>query len=82
MADGERQSPPDNPHRSFSVSDFSVRDIPFALLACVIVSAICVVLGLVVESLSSFWQGFFFGIAVAIAAVRGLSLVLRRKDKH
>jgi hypothetical protein len=82
MADTDDQLPPDKPHRSFVVTDFSVRDIPLALLAYVIISAVCVVFGLAVESLTSFWQGFVFGIAVALAAVGVLSLILRKKDKQ
>jgi hypothetical protein len=77
MIDSENKHPPVKPDRSFMISDFSVRDIPLALLTYVIISAICVVLGLAVESLGSFWQGVLFGIAVAVAAVGGLSLIQR-----
>lgn len=80
MADSENQHLPDKPQRSFVVGDFSVRDIPFAVLAYVIISAICIVLGLAVEFLTSFWRGFAFGIAVALVAVGGLSLLLRKKE--
>ena len=81
MDDSEKQNPQEQTQRSFVVSDFSARDIPFAVLAYVIISAICIVLGLAVESLTSFWRGFAFGIAVALVAVGGLSLLLRKKDK-
>ena len=80
MEDNEIQPLPDRKHRSFVISDFSVRDIPVALLAFAMISIASVVLGLAVESLPSFWRGFLFGIAVALAAVVGVSLLLR-KDK-
>ena len=41
----ENQHTTDEPHRSFVVSDFSVRDIPIALLTYVIICVVCVVLG-------------------------------------
>lgn len=81
MTESDKQHTTNKAHRSFVVSDFSVRDIPFAVLVYVIISAICIVLGLAVESLTSFWQGFVFGIAVALVAVGGLSLLLRRNVK-
>ena len=82
MTDSNKQHPPDSNHRSFVVTDFSVGEIPGALVVYAIVSAVCIVLGLAVESLTSFWQGFVFGIAVAMATVAGLSLFPRKKDKQ
>ena len=82
MADTDNQHAPDEPHRSFVVTDFSMREIPGALVAYGLLSAVCVVLGLAVESLTSFWQGFVYGIAVALAAVGVLSVLLRKKDKQ
>lgn len=81
MDDSEKQNPHERARRSFVVSDFSVRDIPFAVLAFFIISAICIVLGLAVESLTFFWRGFVVGIAVALVAVGGLSLLFRKKEK-
>ena len=81
MTDSDKQQTTNEPHRSFVVSDFSMRDIPVALLAYGIISVASVVMGLAVESLTSFWRGFSFGIAAAMAAVSGLSLLLRKKDK-
>jgi hypothetical protein len=82
MADNDNQDAENEPQRSFVVTDFSVRDIPVAVVAYVIISAACVALGLAVESLGSFWRGFLFGIAVAMAAVVGLSqIVSARCDK-
>lgn len=78
MDDSEKQNPHERTQRSFVVSDFSLREIPFAVLAFFIISAACVVLGLAVESLTSFWRGVVFGIAVALVVVGGLSQLLRR----
>jgi hypothetical protein len=75
----ENQHTPDEPHRSFVVTDFSVREIPGALVTYGLVSAVCIVFGLAVESLTSFWQGFVLRIAFAMAAVAGLSLLPKRK---
>ncbi|MDA0920336.1 MAG: hypothetical protein O2983_11955 [Planctomycetota bacterium] len=69
MEDNESQPLPDRKHRSFVVSDFSVRDIPFALLAFIIISVASVVLGLVVESLSPFLRGYCWGIVTTILAL-------------
>ncbi len=55
MTNSDKQQTIDEPHRSFVPSDFSMRDIPFMLLAFIIISVASVVLGLFVESLSSFW---------------------------
>jgi len=82
MTDTDKHHAPDEPHRSFVVTDFSVREIPGALVAYGLVSAACIVLGLAVESLTTFWQGFVFGIAVAMASFVGLSLVQKIKEKH
>lgn len=82
MADSEKRNCPDKPHRSFLISDFSVRDIPVALLAYVIISAASIALGLAVESLPSFWRGLLFGIAVAMIAVVGLSQLQNTKREN
>ena len=76
MTDSDKQQTTNKPHRSFVVSDFSMRDIPVALLAYGIISVASVVMGLAVESLPSFWRGFLFGIAAAMAGVIGLSQIL------
>ena len=76
MTDSDKQQTTNEPHRSFVVSDFSMRDIPVALQAYGTISVASVVMGLVVESLTSFWRGFLFGIAAAMAGVIGLSQIL------
>ncbi len=76
MTDSDNNEIPDQRHRSFQVSDFSVRDIPFALLAFIIICAASVVLGLFVESLSSFWRGYLWGIVTTILALAILRQIL------
>ena len=79
MTDRENKELPDQRHRSFVVSDFSMRDTPFTLLAFIIICAASVVLGLFVESLSSFWRGYLWGIATTILAMAILRQRLRTK---
>lgn len=79
MTDSENQHLPDKPQRSFVVSDFSVREIPFMLLAFIIISVVSVVLGLFVEALPSFWRGYMCGIFSTILAVAILRQVLSTK---
>lgn len=73
----------DTPHRSFLPSDFSLRDVPFTLLAFSVISVTSIVLGLVVESLSSFWRGYLWGIGTTIAAMAILWRISNTKpDKN
>ena len=76
MTDSDKQQTTDEPHRSFVVSDSSMRDIPFMLLAFSVISVASIVMGLAVESLTSFWRGVLFGIAAAMAGVIGLTQIL------
>ena len=77
MTDSENKELPDQRHRSFLVSDFSMRDIPFALLAFAIICVVSVILGLFVESLSSFWRGYLWGIVTTILAMEVLRQISR-----
>jgi len=79
MTDSDNKEIPDERHRSFQASVFSVRDIPFTLLAFIIICAASVVLGLFVESLSAFCRGYFWGIVTTILAVAILRQVLSTK---
>jgi hypothetical protein len=81
MTDSDKH-PPDSRHRSFVPSDFSRRQIPGFLLTFAAIAVVCVLLGMTVEFLTTFWQGFLFGIAAAMAVVVGMSLVLTKKDKQ
>ena len=81
MEDSESQPLPDRKHRSFVVSDFSMRDIPFTLLAFIIISLASVILGLLVESLSSFWRGYLWGIVTTILALAILRQISRTKPE-
>ncbi len=82
MTDRENKELPDQRHRWFVVSDFSMRDIPFTLLAFIIISVASVALGLVVESLSSFWRGYLWGIVTTILAMAILQQMLRTKPNE
>jgi hypothetical protein len=77
MTDGDNQEIPDQRHRSFVPSDFSMRDISFMLLVFIIISVVSVVLGLFVESLFSFWRGYLWGIVTTILAVAILRQMLK-----
>jgi hypothetical protein len=77
VTDSENKELPDQRHRSFLVSDFSMRDIPFALLAFAIICVVSVILGLFVESLSSFWRGYLWGIVTTILAMEILRQISR-----
>jgi predicted signal transduction protein with EAL and GGDEF domain len=74
--------PSDSRHHSFAPSDFSVREIPGLLLTYAAIAVVCILLGITVEFLTTFWQGFLFGIAVSMAVVVGMSLVLTKKHKQ
>jgi hypothetical protein len=63
----------DKPQRSFVVSDFSMRDMPIAIVAFLVISVCSVILGLFVESLPAFWRGVLFGIAVTLLSIVTLS---------
>ena len=69
----------DTPHRSFVPSDFSLRDIPLTLFAFGVIGVASIILGLVVESPSSFWRGCLWGIVTTILAVAILHQVLSTK---
>jgi hypothetical protein len=77
MTDSDKQQTTNGPHRSFVPSDFSIRDAPFMLLAFIIICVASVVLGLFVESLSSFWRGYLLGIVTTIFAMAILRQMLR-----
>jgi hypothetical protein len=82
MTDSNKRHPPDARQRSFVASDFSGREIPGFMLMYAAIAAVCILVGMTIESLTSFWQGFVFGIAVTMAAVVGLSLFLTERGRH
>jgi hypothetical protein len=69
VTDSDKQQTTNEPHRSFVPSDVSMRDVPFMLLAFIIICVASVVLGLFVESLSSFLRGYLWGIVTTILAL-------------
>ena len=66
-------------HRSFLLSDFSLRDVPAAIVVYVIVSAICVLAGLTVESVPPFWRGLLSGVGLGLCGGLILSILIHRK---
>ena len=63
-------------HRSFKPSDFSLKDIPGFLVAYVIISAICVLVGLTFQGLPLFWGGLLCGVGIGFL---GALMLLREK---
>lgn len=64
-------------HRSFVVSDFSLRDMPYFLVGYLVSCVICVLIGIAVETLPLFLRGLLCGIAVGLAVA--LALLSPRK---
>lgn len=52
-------------HRLFRISDFSLRDVPWAIAAYLIISLFSISLGIFLESLSEFWSGLLLGAGCA-----------------
>jgi hypothetical protein len=66
--------------RSFALSDFSLREVPGAIVAYVILSVICVLAGLTLESVPPSWRGLFSGMGLGLCiALILLTLLLRRQ---
>ncbi len=64
--------------RSFVPSDFSFRDTPYLLVAYLVASAICIGVGLAIESIPSFWRGLLAGVGLGF--VGALALLRRSKE--
>jgi hypothetical protein len=68
-------------HRSFLLGDFSLREAPGAIAVYVILSAICVLAGLTLESVPPFWRGLLGGIGLGFcSALILLTLLYRRQE--
>ena len=65
--------------RSFVPSDFSLRDIPGFLVAYVILSAICVLVGLAFQTLPPFWGGVLCGLGIGLLVAM---ILLRRSSRE
>jgi hypothetical protein len=52
--------------RSFKISDFSLRDAPWAIAAYLVISLLSIGLGVVLESLPEFWSGVLLGAGCAL----------------
>ena len=55
-------------HRSFRISDFSIRDVPWVVAAYLILSLSSIVLGVFLESLPKFWSGLLLGAGCGFLA--------------
>lgn len=53
-------------HRSFRISGISIRDVPWALAAYLVISVFSIGLGAFLESLPSFWNGLLLGGGIAL----------------
>ena len=66
-------------HNSFRVSDFSLRDLPWAVAAYLLLSLFSVGLGLFLESLPSFWSGLLLGAGGAFVVAFFLLPPVKKK---
>ena len=55
-------------HRSFRISDFSFRDVPWVVAAYLIIALFSIGLGVLLESLPDFWRGLLIGGGCALCA--------------
>lgn len=55
-------------HKSFRPSDFSLRDIPGFIAIYLVISAVSVATGLLLESRPKFWSGVLVGTGFTLAA--------------
>ena len=82
MTKAESQHDDTRAARSFRPSDFSGRDVSGFLLTYILLSLICVVLGLAVDALSPFGKGCALGIAIGMTIPVGCSLIFTKGDRH
>ena len=66
-------------HKPFRVSDFSLRDLPWAVAAYLLLSLFSVGLGLFLESLPSFWSGLLLGAGGAFIVAFFLLRPVKKK---
>lgn len=55
-------------HKSFKISDFSVRNVRYAIIGYVILSLLAIGFGVGIESLPEFWSGLLLGAGGAMLA--------------
>ncbi len=55
-------------HKSFRVTDFSIRDVPALVAGYLIIAAIAACIGLFLETIPEFWRGFLLGVGAALIA--------------
>jgi hypothetical protein len=67
-------------HRSFRISDASLRDIPGFLVTYIILTVFCVLLGLVLQSLPGFWRGLVLGTGLGLSIALALLYPTKKVD--
>ena len=55
-------------HRSFRISDFSLREVPWAVAAYIIIALLSTGVGVLLESLPKFWRGVLLGGGCVLTA--------------
>lgn len=55
-----------NDHKSFRVSDFSIKDVPLVIVVFFILSLFSIGVGWFIESMTDFWRGVFVGVGVGL----------------
>ena len=55
-------------HKSFRVTNFSIRDVPALVVGYLIVAAIAACIGLFLEAIPEFWRGFLLGVGATLIA--------------
>jgi hypothetical protein len=66
-------------HRSFLLSGFSLRDVPAAIVVYVILAAISVLAGLILQSLPPFHRGILSGVGLGSCSTLVLLVLICRK---
>jgi hypothetical protein len=65
-------------HRSFVPSDFLLRNTPRFLIGYLVISLICIVLGLLLQALPVFWRGLLCGVGLGLFGA--LALLRHRRE--
>lgn len=68
-------------HQSFRITDFSLRDLPWAVAAFLVLSVVSIGLGLLLESLPSVWSGVLLGTSGALLVASFLLRSVKKADR-
>ena len=71
-------------HRSFVPSDFGLRDIPRIVFACLLISAICMLIGIIGQQFQDgvppFFAGLLIGLGLGLGISAFVSILIARKS--